>query len=282
MPRPRDEPQANPRAGLSLLLRPAAPPAEDGAALKPFAKAFAAVLAETLAARFGMRAGFAPDDEGAVAEPGPGLVMLLAAQGEGARVEIGQSAIYDLVDAMFGGDGAAQPYRDERRPSELERALIEGLAPAFAYALGEALARDDLEADRVVHAQERDPDAALLALRMRLIGRDSRIALALPRAWLGLDADEPARPAPCAPAIDALDIVLSARWRDCGRALSEIVGLGVGDVLKLAVAPGAPAIVETQGVDLFEATLGRSAGRYSVRLDRRLSGAAPFFEDSSQ
>lgn len=281
MPRPRDEPQASPRAGLSLLLRPAAPPAQDAAALKPLAKAFAAVLAETLAARFGLRAGFAPD-EAAFAEPGPGLVMLLAGEESAARVEIGQSAIYDLVDAMFGGDGSAQPYRDERRPTELERALVEGLAPAFAYALGEALTRDDLEVERVVHAQERDPEAAVLALRMRLIGRDSRIALALPRAWLGLDGEEPARAASSAPAIDALDIVLSARWRDSGRALSEIVGLGVGDVLKLAVAPGAPAIVEAQGVDLFEATLGRSAGRYSVRLDRRLCGAAPFFEDSSQ
>ena len=52
---------------------------------------------------------------------------LLRADDGVALVEIGQSALYDLIEALFGGDGSSPPYREARAPSELERAVAEGL-----------------------------------------------------------------------------------------------------------------------------------------------------------
>lgn len=278
MPRPRES-EARAPGGLSLLLTPARPAASDDAALRPLAKTFAAKLAETLAARFGLRAGFAPEAGGAAQEPGPGLVALMHGEDGAAAVEIGQSALYDLIDALFGGDGSAPPYRDARKPSELERAIADGLGSAFAYALGEALGRDDIVHARVAPAQERAADVAATTLKMRLIGRDSRLTLNLPRAWLGLAA-EPA--AQARPALDALDIDLAVSLRDGPRPLSDVIALKVGDVLRLGLTAASPARVDAEGVALFDAALGQSAGRYTIRLARRLDGAGALLEESSR
>jgi hypothetical protein len=293
MSRPQPEAGAR-RAGLGLLIaprRPAPPPAApaaDAEALRPFAKRFCARMAEALSTRYGLRAGFAPQTDPAGEEPGPGLIAVIAAQGgeDGrARLTIGQSALYDIVEALFGGDGAAQPYRDARAPSELERAIVEGLGPSFAQALGEALERDDLRHERVAREiEEAGADLVATQLKMRLVGRETHLTLCAPRAWLGLaDADAPASAAPTrtAPLSDlALDLRVSLR--DPGRLLAEIVGLSVGEVLPLTVSAATPARLDAEGVDLFEATLGQSAGRYTIRLERRLGGAIPVPEEFTQ
>lgn len=269
------------RSGLSLLLRPQKNAGEaDDAALRPLIKSFAARLAETLAQRFGLRVGFAPDAGPAPDEPGPGLVARIQGEDGFASIEIGQSALYDLIEALFGGDGSSLPYREARKPSDLERAIVEGLAPAFAYALGESLAREDLALDRVLPTLERAPDMAGAALKMRLLGRESRIVLAAPRAWLGLAAAEPVQRA--AAALDDLALDLKVCLREPARPLADLVGLRVGDVLALNLTASSRARVEAAGVALFDAALGQSGGRYTVRLDRRLDAAAPFFEELSR
>lgn len=271
-----------PRSGLSLLLRPQGKPGEaDEAALRPLLKAFAARLAETLAQRFGLRVGFAPDAGPAPGEPGPGLVARIQGEDGFASIEVGQGALYDLIEALFGGDGSCPPYREARKPSDLERAILEGLAPAFAYALGESLGREDVAFDRVLPALERAPGMAGAALKMRLLGRETRIVLAAPRAWMGLAAAEQV-PRGAAAALDDLSLELKVCLRDAGRSLSDFMGLQVGDVLALNLTAASPARVEAAGVALFDAALGQSAGRYTVRLDRRLDGAAPFFEELSR
>lgn len=273
--------QTHARAGLSLLLAPAKAAQGDDAALRPLAKAFAGKLAETLAARYGLRAGFAPDAGPEDAEPGPGLVVTMQGEDGAAAVEIGQSALYDLIDALFGGDGSAQPYRDARKPSELERAIVEGLAPAFAYALGEALGRADIAQARVVAAQERPPGHIAAGLKMRLIGRDSRLTLIAPRAWLGLSGEARAQEGG-APALDALALDLAVSMQAGQKPLSDMIGMKVGDVLRLGLTAASLARVEAEGVALFDAELGQSGGRYTIRLARRLDGAVRFFEESSR
>lgn len=265
--------------GLSILLAPKRGADESDAELAPLAKRFAAALAETLAARFGLRAGFAPDQAPAPQEPGPGLSAALRGGDGVAAVEIGQSAIYDVVDALFGGDGSVEPYRETRKPTDLERAVFEGFAPTFAQALCKALERDDIAPGKVVVTQERAPGLSTIGLKMRLIGRESRLTLALPRAWVGLAAKDASN---AAPSLDALDLDLTVSLRDAPRPLADIIDLNVGDVLALGVGPDAPALVAAQGVALFEAKLGQNAGRYTIRLERRLDGAAPFFEEHGQ
>ena len=282
MPRPPDAaaaaaPPPVAAKGLSLLLAAKRADPESEAALLPLAKRFAAALAETLAARYGLRAGFAPDAGPAPQEPGPGLRVTLRGSDGAASVDLGQSAIYDLIDALFGGDGSARPYREARKPSDLERALVEGFAGLFAHALGAALGRDDLAPEKVAAPQEPAPGAAI-GVKMRLIGRETRLALALPRTWLGTGGEA----AKAAPSLDALDLDLRVSLRDAPRPLADIVDLGVGDVLALGIGAEAPARVAAQGVALFEARLGQSAGRYTIRLERRLDGAATFFEELGQ
>ena len=266
-----------PRSGLSLLLRPQGKPGEaDEAALRPLLKAFAARLAETLAQRFGLRVGFAPDAGPAPGEPGPGLVARIQGEDGFASIEVGQGALYDLIEALFGGDGTASPYRDARAPSELERAVAEGLAPAFALALGHALERDDLCVEKVYVVQERPSGLMRAGLKMRLIGRETRLSLALPPAWIGAAA--PPRRSE-APALDALDLDLSVSLPDAPRPLGDLIGLRVGDVLALGVGAAAPVRVDARGGALFEARLGQSAGRYTFRIERRLDGAAACLEE---
>ena len=276
MPRPPDSAAAPAReSGLSLLLRKKPAPGDD-AALAPLAKGFAAALAQASLPRFGLRAGFAPDPSPAPEEPGPGLLALLRADDGVAAVEIGQSALYDLIEALFGGDGTASPYRDARAPSELERAVAEGLAPAFALALGHALERDDLCVEKVYVVQERPSGLMRAGLKMRLIGRETRLSLALPPAWIGAAAPPRRREAP---ALDALDLDLSVSLPDAPRPLGDLIGLRVGDVLALGVGAAAPVRVDARGGALFEARLGQSAGRYTFRIERRLDGAAACLEE---
>lgn len=292
MSRPQPEPGVR-RAGLGLLIAPrraAAPvaPAEDEEALRPFAKHYCARLSEALSSRFGLRAGFAPETAAPIEEPGPGLIAVIAAQGgeDGrARLSIGQSALYDLVEALFGGDGAAQPYRDARAPSELERAIFEGMGPALAQALGAALERDDLRHERVAREIEDDGEAMVeTRLKMRLVGRETQLSLALPRRWLGLEGAQASAPVASARAtpISGLALDLRVSLRDPGRALADVVGLKVGEVLPLTVTAATPARLDAEGVALFEATLGQSAGRYTIRLERRLGGAIPVPEEFTQ
>ena len=277
MPRPPDEttPQAR-ESGLSLLLRKKAASGDD-AALAPLARSFAAALAQTLLSRFGLRAGFAPDSSPAPDEPGPGVRALLRADDGVALVEIGQSALYDLIEALFGGDGSSPPYREARAPSELERAVAEGLAPALALALNHALERDDLAVEKVAVAQEPPQGLMRAGLKMRLVGRESRLSLALPPAWIGAAA--PPRRSE-APALDALALELSVSLPDAPRPLADLIGLRVGDVLALGVGAASPLRVGARGGALFEARLGQSAGRYTFRIERRLDGAAACLEEA--
>jgi flagellar motor switch/type III secretory pathway protein FliN len=268
------------RQGLALLLRPsqgaamrAAKSAADAARSRSAAQALARRLSEIFLDLYGVRAGFAFDVGASAHEPGPGLVARLIDAAGVARLAMGQSAIYDLVEALFGGDGQAAPYREERAPTELEQAIVSGLAPLFSEALGDVLERPSISFERMEKADEPALAADLVALplKMRLVGRDSRLAVHCPRDWLGLD-DVPVVAAR-EPDISQVSLDLKVSLLDRGRPLGELLGLTEGSVLPLHISAGEQAVVESDGVELFRASLGQSGGRYTIRIDRADAGA---------
>jgi flagellar motor switch protein FliM len=198
-----------------------------------------------------------------------------------ARFDLGQTAIYDVIEALFGGDGSVAAYRERRPLTELEKAIGCALAPHFAEALGEATGRTGVIYERVADEEEGEdgpgsPDAVPLAIRMRLVGRDSRFVLHCPRRWLGFPDLSPTV-SETGPEVDNVEIDLKISLVDHGRTLGELLGLAEGSVLPLNLPASAPARVEADGVRLFDAALGQSGGRYTICIERAPDGDAAAF-----
>ncbi|MBK9080784.1 MAG: FliM/FliN family flagellar motor switch protein [Rhizobiales bacterium] len=282
MPRP---PDPHGRRGLALLLRPRDPESDPA---RPLAQALARRLGADLARRLGLKIAFAPCEAGAADEAeepalGRGLHGRYVAGGRAAELGLSQAAIYDLVEALFGGDGSSPPYREARDPSQLETLVCEALAHDLAEPLSEAFAVDGLAFDGFeTNAPAPVEETMSIALRMRVNGRESGLRIRAPAVWRRASAGAPRRVGPrrtLAEALAVIDTPLRVVLRERGRPLADVADLREGQILPLAATARSPAILEAGGAPLFYCALGQNEGRYTVQIERLIdAGAAPAFD----
>ena len=266
-----------PRRGLALLL---AERRADESAL-PLAQTLSRRLGHEVTTRLGLRIAFAADEGGGDYEQlelGPGVEARYLAGDALATLRFSQAAVFDLIEAVFGGDGSNPAWREMRGPTMLERLVIAGAAQALAEPLGEAfgaagLVYDGLE-DRPGAPREGGVE---IALRMQALGRQSVVVLRAPSAWRG-DDGEPRREVSRGSLRDRLgevEIPLRVLLRDRSRSLADVADLREGQILPLAATSRTPALLEADGVGLFLCGLGQSEGRYTVQIESA-AGARPF------
>lgn len=268
----------DPPRGLALLLRHHRRGDES---IRPLAQAVARRLSADVGAKLGLRIGLAAEDEIGDAdelEVGQGVEARYAAGGAVATLRFSQAAIYDLIEAMFGGDGSNQVWREPREPTALERAICQNVAEALAEPMGEAfgasgLAFDGLE-DRPGAPREGGVE---IALRMRVIGRESRIVLRAPSAWRGEAQGETRRESArgvIGDCVADVELPLRVLLRDRSLSIADVADLREGQILSLSATSRSPTLLEASGVGMFHCRLGQSEGRYTVQIERALAAPA--------
>jgi len=205
-------------------------------------------------------------------------------------VVVDSPLIYSVVDVLLGGRRGTAAMRIEGRPyTTIERTLVErliGVVMGDLKAAFEPLCPVDFRFDRLevnprFAAISRLSNAAVLVrMRIEMEDRGGRLEFLLPYATLepvrelllqqfmgerfGRDsiwethlAEELRQTAV------ALDVVLDQQTM----ALSQVLGLKVGDRILLASPAGAPVSLRCGEIGLFEGQLGRRENRLAVRIE---------------
>lgn len=219
--------------------------------------------------------------------PNPGVLGVLAfppLEGR-ALLDLDPGLAFPLLDRIFGGPG--EPLDAVRPLTEIELTVMRRVFDALARAVGEAWtalgpvqpAVESLETNPA-YLQLAAPGEVVLTvpLAAQMGGHRGLLRLGLPYVllepvlprlssgpWLGTNR----RPAP-EPVLERLlgrvEVTVSARLGAARLSLSEVMGLEVGDVIRLGHRRDRPVAVLVEGLPKYWAQPGRVGNRLAVRV----------------
>jgi flagellar motor switch protein FliM len=212
-----------------------------------------------------------------------------------------RNCVFQVVEMLLGGDGAPSPYDEERGYSTIELGLIrimfERLAAALEAAFGPVVKTAfDVEgtSDRIDLDILGGRNSTLIIARFGLQanGRQGDLVLVMPSA--AIDALRPAlarSEAAQAKKPDAgwssqmqneitrTSVTVSAVLDERLAALEEIRDLKIGGILPLEATPRSRVRIECYGEPLFWCQLGKSNGRYTLRVEEVVDKDQEFMKE---
>ncbi len=234
---------------------------------------------------------------------GKSVVGVLHASRWSARllVNADRDAVFTIVEAMMGGDGSQPVYRIERAFSRIEVRLAEAFFQRFAKALESALTGIadtpiDLESaggeiDFDVIGRRNSP-VVLARLRLDAGVRGGEILVTIPRAALNplrqVLARVPPKEGPPADArwseqiqgqVSRTHVTLSAILDERPGTLGEVAGFHVGKVVELNATTNSRVRLECNGERLVWCHLGKSQGKYTLRVDEFIDREQEFLDE---
>lgn len=252
-------------------------------------------------ALLGVDSGIAGD----LLEPhnGKSAVGILHAVGWSARLLIcaERPAAFAIVEAMLGGDGSQPAYNSNRALSRIETRIIatfferfgSALSTAFAGIADTAFALEGMT-DEIDYEAVGRRDDPIVAARFGLDvgGRGGEIVIAVARAALNPLRQSlgrvPTKEQPSADEqwsqkmqseVTRAHVVVSAVLDERMGDLREVAQFKVGHVLELNATAHGRVRLECNGERLMWCHLGKSQGKYTLKVDEPIDREQEFFNE---
>lgn len=212
-----------------------------------------------------------------------------------------RDAVFAIVESMLGGDGSQPPYTADRPLSRIETAVVGTVFERVAKALGlgfAGLADASFALEEMADCVDYDVigrrNNAIVAAKFRLdaVGRGGEILLAVARAALNPLRQTLGRvPAKQSPAADPhwsqqmqsevtrAHVRLSAVLDERIGLLGEVAGFKVGQIVELNATAHGRVRLECDGERLVWCHLGKSQGKYALRVDELVDREQEFMNE---
>lgn len=234
---------------------------------------------------------------------GNGVFGILHASRWNARIAacVDRRAVFAIVDMMLGSDGSQPPYDADRPLSRIEmriadaflerlaKALEAGFAGIAETPLGLESALDHIDFDAVGRATN---PMVLARYRLEFGPAGGEIVVAVARAVLNPHRQALARtPTKESPAADPrwseqmqsevtrAQVVLNAILDERPGTLGEVASFGVGRIVELNATASGRVRLECNGEPLLWCHLGKSQGKYTVRVDEPVDREQEFMDE---
>ncbi len=234
---------------------------------------------------------------------GKSAVGILHAVGWSARLLIcaERPAAFAIVEAMLGGDGSQPAYNANRALSRIETRIIasfferfgSALSTAFAGIADTAFALEGM-ADEIDYEAVGRRDDPIVAARFGLDvgGRGGEIVIAVARAALNplrqslgrvLTKEQPSADEQWSQQMQSevtrAHVVVSAVLDERMGDLREVAQFKVGHVLELNATAHGRVRLECNGERLMWCHLGKSQGKYTLKVDEPIDREQEFFNE---
>jgi flagellar motor switch protein FliM len=233
---------------------------------------------------------------------GKSCVGMLHASRWNARLLVlaDRAAVFTIVETMLGGDGSQPAYDMERAFSRIEVRIAETFFGRIAKALETALAGvadtpiavedtgDQIDYDAI----GRNNPIVAAKLRLEAGDRGGDILIAIARAALNplrrVLALTPTKQAPPSDPrwseqiqsqVTRAHVVLSAVLDERPGTLAEVAGFEVGHIVELNATATGRVRLECNGERLMWCHLGKSQGRYTLRVDEPVDREQEFMNE---
>jgi flagellar motor switch protein FliM len=234
---------------------------------------------------------------------GKSAIGVLHAVDWSARLLIcaGREAVYGIVEGVLGGDGSQPPYNADRALSRIETRIVGSFFERFGHALSTGFAGvadttftmegtvDEIDYEAV---GRRDDPIVAARFRLDVGGRGGEILIAVARAALNPLRQSlgrvPIKEQPSADErwsqqmqseITRAHVVVSAVLDERMGVLSEVAQFRVGHVLELNATANGRVRLECNGERLMWCHLGKSQGKYTLRVDEPIDREQEFFNE---
>jgi flagellar motor switch protein FliM len=208
--------------------------------------------------------------------------------------------VFTLIEALFGGDGSEAPYSEHRPLTNVEMRIAQRTFEVVVKALQTEFAevgRTSFKFERIESRLDfaviapRASFAVVARLNIRLLGRSGEMFVVIPQAALkpmrqNLAHDTTDEVAPPDPQwsrqiqneVGRAEVTVSAIIEEEGLTLGDIVGLKVGQILKLQATPRSRVKLESNDQALFWCHLGQADGLYTLRIDESFDSEQEFLD----
>jgi flagellar motor switch protein FliM len=237
------------------------------------------------------------------AHNGRSAVGILHAADWSARLLIcaERPAVFAIVESMLGGDGSQPAYSAQRALSRIETRIVGSFFERFGQALCTAFAgiadtslalegtADEIDYDAI---GRRDDPIVLARFRLDVGGRGGEILIAVARAALNPlrqalgrvpDKDSPTADErwrqQMQSEVTRAHVVVSAVLDERAGVLGEVAQFKVGHVLELNATAHGRVRLECNGERLMWCHLGKSQGKYTLRVDEPIDREQEFFNE---
>jgi flagellar motor switch protein FliM len=212
-----------------------------------------------------------------------------------------RDAVFTIVEAMLGGDGSQPAYAADRPLSRIETAIVGTVFERLARALGmgfAGLADTSFALEEMVDSIDYDVigrrNNSIVAAKFRLeaAGRGGEILLAVARAALNPLRQTlgrvPARQSPAADPhwsqqmqneLTRAHVRLSAVLDERMGLLGEVAAFKVGQIVELNATAHGRVRLECDGERLVWCHLGKSQGKYALRVDEPIDREQEFLNE---
>jgi flagellar motor switch protein FliM len=266
----------------AALPKAGAPMPDRSADLAPRLTAFAKQLAQQTAELSASPMSFAFEQAGLPRKPdeGAGCAAVLLVGGEARhiiRISMDRVVVFGLCDALLGGMGNEPAFAEDRPLSKIEQSLAELLALKVGAALPAALAPQEIATFDIKAMDEQNPSDVIdleIVFNCAVHGYSGDVRIGLPQPLAAslrsaaLDASgQAASPAqPVRINVGHVPVELVAVLADVPMSLEDLSRISKGQLIPLDITSSTPVKVMSEGVELFQARLGRSARHYCVGL----------------
>lgn len=234
---------------------------------------------------------------------GHAVVALAHALSWDTRVMFGleNGLVFNLVEALFGGDGSELPQVENRSLTNIELRVAQkildlvsrNLQTCFSSVVPTRFKFERLETrmDFAVIAP-RNNFAVITKLNIRLLGRTGELFIVIPQAALTLIrqnlsrdlSNEVSVPDPfwskqIHSEVGRAEVAVRAVIEEEGFTLGDIADLQVGHILQLQATPRSRVKLEGNSEPLFWCQLGQAEGRYTLRIEDFVDGEQEFLDD---
>jgi flagellar motor switch protein FliM len=212
-----------------------------------------------------------------------------------------RDAVFAAMESLLGGDGSQPPYHAERPFSRIELRVAEACIARIGKALEKGLAGiadtpitlessgAELDYDLI---GRRNGAIVAAAFRMHAGGHGGSVIVAVPRTAITPLRHALSRvPAKEGPPVDArwreeiqtqvsrAQVVLSAILDERPVTLGEIAAFQVGKLLELNATANSRLRLECNGERLMWCHLGKSQGKYTLRVEEAIDREQEFMDD---
>jgi len=212
-----------------------------------------------------------------------------------------RGAVFSVVEAMLGGDGSQPAYASDRPLSRIETRVVSAIFERVAKALEAAFTGiadttfavegTTVEIDYDIVGR-RNNSVVVAKFRLEGAGGGGEILIAVTRAALNplrqALARVPAKEAPTADArwsqqiqseVTRAHIMLTAVLDERMGMLGEVAGFEVGQVVELNATAHGRVRLECNGERLMWCHLGKSQGKYTLRVDELVDREQEFLNE---
>lgn len=234
---------------------------------------------------------------------GQGAVGILHAAKWNTRLVVSadRAAVFSVVETMLGGDGSQPSYTEDRPLSRIEvriaGAFIERMAKAletaFAGVADTAVVVEAISNEINYDVVGRRTNSVVVArFRLEAVGGAGEVLLAVPSAALSplrqVLARTPAKEVPppddrwrqqIQNEVTRAHVKLTAVLDERMGTLGEVTGFEVGQVVEFNATAQGRVRLECNGERLMWCHLGKSAGKYTLRVDELVDREQEFMNE---